>query len=366
MKLASLQFFRYSLPLNAPILVKNHRLSSRQGLILKFTDTVNNTGFGEIAPLPGFSRESLEEVQREVQQVSNFFNDLEIDDSLLEAHSAFQQRLKNAGLFPATRFGIEMGILNLLAIYRKCYLPQLFSLQTTSEVLVNALINYDTRDLNKAVKQLLSEGYRTIKLKVGRGKLEEDVRRVQQLRDVAGEGVVLRLDANQAWSLADAVRFGQAVRDLDIEYIEEPLQDLTDLSSFYSECGIPVALDESLLMVDPDHFNWNFAVKAVILKPMFLGGISRILQMLQHADSAGIYPVFSSVYESGVTLSFLVQLAAAFSPPGVAIGLDTYKWLKEDLLQIPFRVERGRVEVERICANARLIDFEKLEPLFEF
>jgi O-succinylbenzoate synthase len=104
MKLASLQVFRYSLPLNAPILVKNHRLSSRQGLILKFTDTVNNTGFGEIAPLPGFSRESLEEVQREVQQVSNFFNDLEIDDSLLEAHSAFQQRLKNAGLFPATRF----------------------------------------------------------------------------------------------------------------------------------------------------------------------------------------------------------------------------------------------------------------------
>lgn len=365
MRITYLQVYTYSLPLNAPILVKNHRLSSRQGLILKFTDTENNTGFGEIAPLAGFNRESLEEVQREVQQVSNIIYDLEINDSLLEADSEFQQRLKNAGLFPSTCFGIEMALLNLLALSRKCYLPQLFSLQTTSEIYVNALINYDTRDLNKAIKQLRSEGYQTIKLKVGQGKLEEDVRRVKEVRESAGEGVALRLDANQAWSLADAIRFGNSVRELEIEYIEEPLQDLTELSSFYRECGIPVALDESLLTVDPDHFNWNFAVKAVILKPMFLGGISRILQILQYADSAGIYPVFSSIYESGLTLSFLVQLAAAFSPPGVAIGLDTYKWLKEDLLQIPFRVKQGRVEVEKIAADARLIDTTKLQLLFE-
>jgi len=365
MKLASLQVFHYSLPLNAPILVKNHRLSSRHGLVLKFTDTENNTGFGEITPLPGFSRESLIEVQSEVQQVSNYIYDLEIDDFLLEADSEFQKRLKSAGLFPSTRFGIEMGLLNLLAVSQKCYLPQLFSLQTTDEIYVNALINYDTRDLNKAVKQLLSESYQTIKLKVGQGKLEEDVQRVQQVRDLAGEEVALRLDANQAWSLADAIRFGNAVRELEIEYIEEPLLDLAELSSFYRECGIPVALDESLLTIDPDYYHWNFAVKAVILKPMFLGGISRILQMLQHADSAGIYPVFSSVYESGLTLSVLVQLAAAFSPPGVAVGLDTYKWLKEDLLQIPFRVEQGRVEVEKVAINARLIDFKRLQLLFE-
>ncbi|OGB67134.1 MAG: o-succinylbenzoate synthase, partial [Caldithrix sp. RBG_13_44_9] len=308
-----------------------------------------------------FSRESLEEVTREVQQVARFILDWEIDSSFLDSDGDFQKGLKNTELSPSTSFGIEMGLLNLLASAQKCYLPQLFSLQAAEEIYVNALLNYDTGDIKAAVKKLLAEGYQTIKLKVGQGRLEEDVRRVQELREAAGEKVLLRLDANQAWSLTDAVRFGNSVRELEIEYIEEPLQDPAELSTFYGECGIPAGLDESLLTLDPDHYNWNFAVKAIILKPMFLGGISRVIRLLQHADGAGIYPVFSSVYESGVTLSVLVQLAAAFSPPGIAMGLDTYKWLKEDLLQNPFRVEQGRVEVKKIAANARLIDFEKLE-----
>jgi o-succinylbenzoate synthase len=365
MRLTSLQVYHYSLPLITSIRVKNIWLSSRQGLILKFTDTKNNTGFGEVAPLPGFNRESLEDVLLELRQFAGFILDSEIDNSFLDFRSEFQKKLKNARLFPSTCFGIEMGLLNLLASAKKCQLSQLLSLQAAGEIYVNALLNYHTRDLKAAVTQLLSEGYHTIKLKVGQGKLEEDVRRVQEVREAAGKQVFLRLDANQAWSLTDAVQFGNSVRELEIEFIEEPLQDPTALSSFYRECEIPVALDESLLPMDSEHYDWNFAVKAIILKPMFLGGISRVIWLLQHADSAGIFPVFSSVYESGLTLSFLAQLASVFSPPGIAMGLDTYKWLKEDLLQIPFRVEQGRVEMEKITANANRIELKKLELLFQ-
>jgi O-succinylbenzoate synthase len=364
MRLASLQVYRYSLPLTNTLVLKSRLINSRQGLILKFTDEKNNVGFGEVAPLPGFSREGLGDVIPELQQISKSILKQKINQTLLDFDGKFQSWLRSTPLSPSTHFGIEMGLTNLLAAAHHLQLSELFSSRVSRKILVNALLNYDTTDIKAVVKKLLAEGYQTIKLKVGQGKLEEDVRRVRELRKAGGEKIALRLDANQAWLLPEAVRFGNLVSDFEIEYIEEPLQDPAALSSFYQECGVPVALDESLLNIESDHFNWDFAIKAIVLKPTLLGSLAKVIQLIQSADSAGIYPVFSSAFESSLTLFFLTQLAAVFSPAGVAMGLDTYKWLGEDLLKTPFRVKQGRVEVKKVAAQADRIDFSKLKLIF--
>ncbi len=365
MKLTSLQVYRYSLPLTTSLILKSRPITFRQGLILRFTDEKNNVGFGEVAPLPGFSRESLEVTIQELRQFGKSILEQKINQTLLDIDGKLQSWLKNIQVSPSTHFGIDMGLTNLLAASHRLQLSELFSPQISKKIQANALLTYDTTDLQAAVKKLQAEGYETIKLKVGQGELKEDVRRVGELREAGGEKFSLRLDANQAWSLTDAVQFGNLVRDFEIEYIEEPLQDPSGLALFYHQCGVPAALDESLSTIDSDHFNWVFAIKAIVLKPMLLGSLAKVIQLIQSADSAGIYPVFSSAFESGLTLSFLTQLAAVFSPPGIAMGLDTFKWLGEDLLQTPFRVKQGRVEVEKTAANANLIDFNKLKLVFK-
>jgi o-succinylbenzoate synthase len=364
MRLASLQLYRYALRLTTPLVLKSGVINSRQGLLLKFTDDKGNVGFGEVAPLPGLSRESLEEVMGELQQISKSILKQKINQTLLDFNGKFQSWSRSNPLSPSTHFGIEMGLTNLLAAAHRLQLSELFSSRISGKVQVNALLNYDTTDIKAAVKKLLNEGYQTIKLKVGQGKLQQDVRRVQELREAGGEKISLRLDANQAWSLSEAVRFGKQVRDFKIEYIEEPLQDPSALGSFYQECGVPVALDESLSTLEFHHLDWDFSIKAIVLKPMILGSLAKIIPLIQRADSAGIYPVFSSAFESGLTLSFLVQLAAVFSPPAVAMGLDTYKWLGEDLLENPFRVKQGWVGVKKVVEKANYIDFSKLKLIF--
>lgn len=364
MRITSFQVYTYSLPLTTPIWIKKTSLNSRQGLILQLINEKNQIGFGEIAPLPGFNREHLEEAISEIKRIGSFILKQEIDDWPLEYSGEFKRWLNGVKISPSVRFGIEMGLVNLKAASRHLQLYELFSSTIPTQIEVNALLDENTFDIESATWKLMAEGYRTIKLKVGRNKLEDEIERVKKLREVGGEKLKIRLDANQAWSLSEAVHFGNSIRDIKIEYIEEPLRDPSRLFSFYQQCELPVALDESLTTIDIERHRWESGIKAIVLKPTIVGGFAKTIQIIKSAQSAGIYPVFSSAFESGLTLSWLAQLAAVYSPHGCAAGLDTYKWLKKDLLERPFRVRKGKVEVKKIAAHSQKINFDKLKIIF--
>ena len=109
------------------------------------------------------------------------------------------------------------------------------------------MITASSEKIEEDARRLIEKGYRTIKLKVGRHSLNEDIVAVKALRTTAGNGTEIRLDANRAWSLKEAVSFGKSVADCRIQYIEEPLKEAADLTQFFKQTGIPFALDESLV-----------------------------------------------------------------------------------------------------------------------
>ena len=81
---------------------------------------------------------------------------------------------------------------------------------------------YDDGQLRENAKQALGSGFRALKLKVGSPDADRDVRRAALLRELAGPGCKLMLDANQQWSVQQAEQVCRAVRDLDIYWVEEP------------------------------------------------------------------------------------------------------------------------------------------------
>jgi D-arabinonate dehydratase len=62
-----------------------------------------------------------------------------------------------------------------------------------------------------------------MKFKVGGASPAEDARRVRAARSAAGDDFVLAVDANQGWSVPEAVRFTELVDDLDVRWFEEPV-----------------------------------------------------------------------------------------------------------------------------------------------
>ena len=171
-------------------------------------------------------------------------------------------------------------------------------------------------------ESLVLRGFRGIKLKVGRARVEDDIEMVRLVSERFGSSLILRCDANRSWTLDEALAFAKGVSGFEIEFIEEPVKDLADLKAFCELSSIPVALDEHL----SDHLQGttlenvveetallldSFAesLDAAVLKPAVLGSIEKFKAVVDVCSRLGIKPIVSSTFESSVGLQALVYLA---------------------------------------------------------
>src|SRR5690606_27455981 len=115
--------------------------------------------------------------------------------------------------------------------------PALLASQYYKTIPLNGLLSGSIESIESGAKQLLAEGYRTFKIKVGRLPVEQEIAMVQHVRKTIGNNIALRLDANRSWTLQTALLFGEAVAECGIEYIEEPLAQPEHLQEFVRYTG---------------------------------------------------------------------------------------------------------------------------------
>jgi o-succinylbenzoate synthase len=359
-KLAGFRLYRYRLPLTEPLQLKGTTLRHREGLLVELNGDGEAAGWGEAALLPGFSREGTGEVAAQLNQVAAAMMDRAITADLLDPHGPFARELDAMGLVPSARFGFELALWNLYAASSGETLPEILTARPRETVSINALMSSPNHALEEARLARLS-GYEAVKLKVGSRGVEEDVELVRAVREALGDAVELRLDANRAWSVADAEEFARATAGLDLEYVEEPLADPAWLPSFVRDHRLPVALDESLVLLEPEDLEEHGYARAVVLKPTLLGGISRTLRFARIASRHGLRSVISSAYETGVGTSALVALAAGLGE--APAGLDTYRRLADDILRPRLELTAPRVDVRAFFGRRREVDGRLLVPV---
>lgn len=316
------------MPLCEPLTIPNGALSTRDGLILILTDSSGNHGFGEIAPLQSLHKETLEEAEAQI---------------LLALQA---KNLQQPMFFPSVQCGVEMALHDLKNSLNTSIYQQFQPLNALISGAKNTL-------LSKAVQ----DGYTTLKIKVGRHSLEDDIANVRSIRERVGNNIALRLDANRTWSLETALELGYALKDCRIEYIEEPCKNVHDIAEFASKTGICVALDEMLYSSNEEEFEArtqipNVALAAYVLKPSVLGGIERSSMLAREANERGLLAVVSSVFESGIALRFYARLQQSWNDGrAVACGLDTFSFLADDTITPRFSSTQGMVNVSELIAN---------------
>jgi len=319
-------------------------------------------GIGEVSPLPMFHKETLAQASRQLTAVLQAWSDdppvVPLELGRLDGAMGRWLVASCGGepLLPSVCAGLEMALLHLVS--RASGAPHLGALAAEtrgasccSGVGINGLVARE-EDLSE-----LCDGPMVVKVKVGKDPAE-DAQRTSRLAELLqrqmGLRGRLRLDANQAWSVEDAVSFvgGLSDRALSlIEYWEEPVApgnlvaDWERLSS-QVQGRVRLAVDESLtegaISLD-DLPPCHAPVAALILKPS-LQGLERTLEMAGWAVEHGVRPVLSSAFESGVALCHFSILAASMAPPpgapemdvSACHGLGTFTHLAEDVLQPPF------------------------------
>src|ERR1700744_3706584 len=203
---------------------------------------------------------------------------------------------------------------------------------------------------SRAYEIVASSGCRTAKVKVAeRGQQEhEDVDRVAAVRDAldaAGPGGRIRVDANGAWTVDQAVRVLRALDGCGLEYAEQPCATLDELASLRRLVDIPIAADESIRKAeDPLRVRAAGAADIVMVKVQPLGGVRAALRV---AEACGLPAVGSRAVDPSVGLAAGGALRAAPPELPYACGLATMSLLSGDVTAAPLTEDGGVLPVRR-------------------
>ena len=362
MKISHFTTYRFKLPLREPLVIGKHSLTHRQGLIIELLDDKGHIALGEISPLPGLNIEDMDRAGIEIARIQSLVVNCKLPKDLNELSGGFEKWLGPFHLTPSVRFGFEMAVLNLLAARKGMPLCDLISNSPRNYVTINGLLAGSFSQIIDKTERLLEKGYTAFKLKVGRNHLKEDVTLATTVRNLIGSACVLRLDANRAWTVDDALSILKALAEINIDYIEEPTKTFTSLKRLTSKPGIsvPIALDESLFEVTPEEALSIPTIAAIVLKPTSLG-LERTVQLARLATSLGIKPVVSSSFESGLGIKALSHLAASINKSDIPVGLGTLDWFEEDLLVSPANIEKGQMLITELPKTSEEIRQEFLK-----
>ena len=323
----------FSLPLHSPLETAAGSLTHRDGLLISL-EYDGQHGVGEATPLPGWT-ESQAECREALSRAGDIAEELDWGIALARTDP------------PAARHGLSLALAEARA--RTAEKPLYRSLgddRLVRSVPVNATIgDKPTAETVEAARAAVGEGFDCLKLKVGVRPVEEDVERLQAVREAVGDGVELRADANGAWSVEEAEQAFEAFGALGVEYVEQPLPAENLVGHTQLRGGpVDVALDEALVEYSVDEILSELAADVLVIKPMVVGGVDLARDIATTAREAGVDPVFSTTVDAVVARTGAVHLAASLPEPR-ACGLATASLLAEDLSADPAPVTDGAIEV---------------------
>jgi O-succinylbenzoate synthase len=220
------------------------------------------------------------------------------------------------------------------------------------DVEVNALVPALAPDAAaRLAAEFVSEGFRTIKIKVGPTATDES--RVWAIRDAVGPTVKLRLDCNGTWDIDTAVAVINRLAAVDLEIIEQPVAMLDELARLRRLVSVPLAADESVRSTeDARRLAALDAADAVVVKVQCVGGFSAAMEI---GDAVGRPVIVSSLYETSVGLAVGLALAAALPELPYACGLATAGALAADVVTDPLLAVGGRLRVRRPDPDVTLL-----------
>jgi o-succinylbenzoate synthase len=330
---------------NNPFKSSSHILYEKPGLYLAITDQYGNKGIGEASPLPGFSKENISEAEQDINYLINLFSGKEfhLTNTLISNFSYGRK------IVPSVCFAFEQAIFNLALLQNDSINNLKAGLIGKSFVEVNSVIDIDEKsEVLKRAKADIDSGYKTIKLKVGRLNFDEDLQILDLVRNSIPEKINLRLDANGAWDIDTAYERIHKLSSYNIQYIEDPCKYCDCMVKLSRVSPIPVAVDFTIDSIDNlIEYITNGTFKYIIVKPMILGSIFKLIELIKLAESRNVNLIVSSAFETAVGLSILIYLAA-ITNHNLAHGLATSCYLQNDNMHDPFQIINGEIRVDKI------------------
>ena len=239
--------------------------------------------------------------------------------------------------------GIEMALWDLIGKSLRTPVYRLMGGAFRRSVPFIAFLFRDTPDaMAREAEEFLRQGFETFYLKVGIDETN-DLEVVRVIRETIGPKKRLRVDANEAWSPATAVRMMRRLEAFDLEFVEQPLlaSDLDGLVDLRKRTNVPIGLDQSAwTLAEVFEVVKKGAADVLVIDPGKAGGLWACKKVAGIAEAVGIPLCTHAGNTFGIGLAAIVQLSV--STPNMLYANQTYyPRLQDDILKKPFKFEKG-------------------------
>lgn len=304
----------------------------RPRLVLALRDEAGRVGVGDAAPLPPFSRESLDDCARALAGVEDRLG--AIDDARPPAeaiHGALARLDAELDAAPSARLALETALFDLVGQRAGLSIAACLGGSTsTRRIAVNGLLIATPEEtLADRADALVNRGYRAIKIKLrarGERGFQRELAALREVRAHLPLPFEIRLDPNAAWSLDEARSRLDALAAVAPAFVEQPVA--AALLAQLGERAVPWAADESLAI--PALVAALLEARgcaAFVLKPTILGGLDRSLSIARRAAARGIDVVVTHLFDGPYSMAAAAELALALPRPPLACGLDRHEAL---------------------------------------
>ncbi|GFR66803.1 L-Ala-D/L-Glu epimerase [Elysia marginata] len=231
--------------------------------------------------------------------------------------------------FPSIRFGVEQLKLSLKQDNPWLLFPSEFT-NGKKGIEINGLIWMgDKSFINAQIREKLRLEFKCLKLKIGTLNFEKELDIIKSIRDeYTKEDLEIRLDANGAFTVRDAMKKLEELSIFGIHSLEQPIKQgqIEAMTEICKKSPIPIALDEELIGI----FSYEkkrqlletIKPKYIILKPSLLGGIDSSEEWIYLAEALSIGWWATSALESNIGLNAIAQWIFSKNNP-VFQGLGT-------------------------------------------
>ncbi len=319
MRVTELELIPYALPFAEPYVTANGRLDRREMLLVRLHTDAEIEGLGEAVPLSLRGGADLGAIERSLLKASRRFrradySDFSGDEPTRAAVDAFIHVAAGRRLPGPAKAALEMAIFDLAGKASGRPLWSLLGAETVEPVRCNAtLVAGEPGVVGADARRWAERGFESFKLKLGSG---DDVEQVRAVRAELGPAPRIRLDANGAWSVSEALGVLKMVEPLDVELVEQPVASLRELAEVSAETPIPVAADESVERVKDARRAAGAGCGMVAVKLAKVGGIG------EANGIAGELPIYlSSALDGPLGIAAAAHAAQALPFTGAAAGL---------------------------------------------
>ncbi len=344
MNIKSIEPIAVGLPMRKPVIMAGEQVRRADNVLVKIIADNGIVGWGEAASAPLMTGETLASMVAAIDHMAPALSDRDAAD-IDGARAAMDRRLYgNHG----AKAAIEIALYDLAGLAAGKPVHALLGERRHAQLPLLGVIGGGDLDgdLHDAEKKK-AEGFTIYKIKVGIDTPEKDAARTRAICERLGPGMVISADANQGYSVDEALRYVRAVEGAGLAFFEQPVEaaDLAGMAQVQAATSIAIGADEGIHSLDDiRRHHAAKAARGVSLKAIKLGGASALVEAGRLCAELGMaVNVSCKTGESSVACA--AALHAACVMPELAWGLTlTHTGLAADVTAEPLASKRGQVE----------------------